>query len=197
SIGQDARDVEQLERNPDLEANAVRAPEQLDNEDDLPNQRQAGTGGRGEIGRELRQYDVAQARPCPHAKHLRHVVESVIERASVAPRLKASAPERPSSRTASATACGSGSRRAPANCEPAYQTAMSSASETSLAPTFTPQRPAGRRFQRRARVPARRAPRRRSRRARDTEPVHPPPPRRAAGARCLRRSVGGRSQARS
>src|SRR5437764_6094863 len=47
SIGQDARDVEQLERDPDLEANAVRTPEQLDNEHDLPNQRQAGKGGRG------------------------------------------------------------------------------------------------------------------------------------------------------
>jgi hypothetical protein len=39
SIGQDARDVEQLECNPDLEADAVRTPEQLDNEHDLPNQR--------------------------------------------------------------------------------------------------------------------------------------------------------------
>src|SRR4029077_5121829 len=32
SIGQDARDVEQLERDPDLETDAVRTPEQLDNE---------------------------------------------------------------------------------------------------------------------------------------------------------------------
>src|SRR5215831_3782566 len=37
SIGQDARDVEQLERDPDLEADAVRTPKQLDNEHDLPN----------------------------------------------------------------------------------------------------------------------------------------------------------------
>src|SRR5262249_4444884 len=75
SIGQDARDVEQLERNPDLEADAVRTPEQLDNEHNLPNQRQAGAGGGSEIGCELRQYDVAHARPRPHAKHLGHVVE--------------------------------------------------------------------------------------------------------------------------
>src|SRR5216684_8885319 len=82
SIGQDARDVEQLERNPDLEADAVRTPEQLHDEHDLPNQRQTGAGGGGEIGRELRQYDVTQAPPYPHAKYLRHVVESMVEGAS-------------------------------------------------------------------------------------------------------------------
>ena len=37
-------------------------------------------------------------------------------------------------RSPSATACGSGSSRAPASCEPTYQAAISSASETSLAP---------------------------------------------------------------
>jgi hypothetical protein len=50
TFGQDARDVEQLERNADLETDAVRTPEQLDNEHDLPNQRQAGAGGGGEVG---------------------------------------------------------------------------------------------------------------------------------------------------
>jgi hypothetical protein len=69
-----------LERDPDLEADAVRAPEQLDNQHNFPNQRQAGAGGGGEIRRELRQYNMAQPRPCPHAKYLRHVVESVVER---------------------------------------------------------------------------------------------------------------------
>jgi hypothetical protein len=38
SIGQDARDVEQLERDPDLEADAVGTPEQFDDKHDLPNQ---------------------------------------------------------------------------------------------------------------------------------------------------------------
>src|SRR5207245_6054268 len=38
SIGRDARDVEQLKRNSDFEADAVRTPEQLDNEHNLPNQ---------------------------------------------------------------------------------------------------------------------------------------------------------------
>src|SRR5262245_50902974 len=55
-------------------------------------------------------------------------------RASVAPILKAIAPERASSIIAIATACGSGSRRAPASCDPAYQAARSRTSEKSLAP---------------------------------------------------------------
>src|SRR5262249_47515760 len=75
-------------------------------------------------------------------------------RASVAPRLTASAPERASSTMASATACGSGSRRSPARLEPAYQAAISSASEMSRAPKSLPRgRPvesAGRELARRA-----------------------------------------------
>ena len=39
SIGQDAGHVEQLERDPDLEADAVRTAEQFDDEHDLPDQR--------------------------------------------------------------------------------------------------------------------------------------------------------------
>src|SRR4051812_5502315 len=65
-------------------------------------------------------------------------VNATATRASVAPRLKASAPERASSTMASATACGSGSRRAPAICEPAYQAAMSRTREMSLAPNSLP-----------------------------------------------------------
>src|ERR1700704_515731 len=65
-------------------------------------------------------------------------VNATATRASVAPRLKASAPERASSTIASATACGSGSRRAPASCEPAYQAAMSRTREMSLAPKLLP-----------------------------------------------------------
>src|SRR6476646_1241616 len=65
-------------------------------------------------------------------------VKATATRASVAPRLKASAPERASSTMASATACGSGSSRAPANCEPAYQAAISRMREMSLAPNSLP-----------------------------------------------------------
>src|SRR5712691_1016022 len=39
SIGQDARHVEQLERDPDLEPDPVRPSQQFDDQDDLPDQR--------------------------------------------------------------------------------------------------------------------------------------------------------------
>src|SRR5919201_4998922 len=51
------------------------------------------------------------------------MMKATATRASVAPRLKASASERASSTMASTTAWGSGSRRAPATCEPAHQAA--------------------------------------------------------------------------
>src|ERR1019366_2796635 len=38
-IGQEARDIEQLERDPDFEPDPVGAAQQLDDEDDLPHQR--------------------------------------------------------------------------------------------------------------------------------------------------------------
>src|SRR5262245_39738703 len=42
SIGQDAGHVEQLEGDPDLEADAIGTPEQLDDQHDLPYERQPG-----------------------------------------------------------------------------------------------------------------------------------------------------------
>src|ERR671935_28490 len=68
SIGQDARDVEQLKGDPDLETHTVPPPKQFNNEHDLPNQRQAGACGGSEVGGELRQHDVAQAFLCAHAE---------------------------------------------------------------------------------------------------------------------------------
>src|SRR5262245_10775872 len=66
------------------------------------------------------------------------ITNATATRASVAPRLIASAPELASSTIASATACGSGSIRAPASCEPTYQAAINAASEMSRAPkSFT------------------------------------------------------------
>src|SRR5262249_12787850 len=62
-------------------------------------------------------------------------------RASVTPRLSASAPERASFTIASATACGSGSMRTPAICEPSAQTAKNSRSEASLTSTAAPLAP--------------------------------------------------------
>src|ERR1700744_4158923 len=54
-VGQQQFQVETLESRIDLEADAVRAAESLDDEDDLPDQRQAGAGRSRNIGCELRQ----------------------------------------------------------------------------------------------------------------------------------------------
>src|SRR5258708_5995020 len=75
SIGEDAGNVEQLEGDPDLEADAVRPAQQLDDKDDLPHQRQSRARRRGDIGHELWYQHVAQPRPGPHAEHLRHLAE--------------------------------------------------------------------------------------------------------------------------
>src|SRR5438477_10257587 len=61
---------------------------------------------------------------------------ATVTRSSVAPRLKASAPERVSLTSAIATACGSGSMRAPARCEAIVQAATSRTSETIRAATL-------------------------------------------------------------
>ena len=282
SIGEDARDVEQLERDPDLEADAVRPAEQLDDQHDLPDQRQAGAGRGREIGRELRQHDMAQARPRAHAEHLRHLVERAVERAralahrdgrdrqlverdrrdrgglgqagpdigehddhqrrqveqdhqpgigepvgepraahrrgrSTVPsamamresrrdarqrRAEIEERARPSAlrrRCASATVCGSGSSRAPASCEPAYQAAMQQRERERAWQHQVHLRcsSAGRTCRRRARAPGRRARRRRSRPARDKARAHRPL-RRRCGRRddAFAHSARGRSRAR-
>ena len=79
SIGQDSRDVEQLEGNADLKTHAVRPAQQFDDQHDFPHQRQAGPRGRGEIRRQLRQDDVAQPLPSAHTKYRRHLVEIAIQ----------------------------------------------------------------------------------------------------------------------
>src|SRR5689334_21478489 len=62
-IGEDSCHIEQLERNTDLESDAVRPAQQLDHEDDLPHQREAGARRRREIRQELRQHHVAKRPP--------------------------------------------------------------------------------------------------------------------------------------
>src|ERR1700741_623461 len=57
-IGEDSCHIEQLERNTDLESDAVRPSQQFDHEDDLPYQRKAGARRRREIREELRQHHV-------------------------------------------------------------------------------------------------------------------------------------------
>src|SRR4030088_2635182 len=54
-IGQQARDVEELEGHTDLEADAVRAAEQFGNQHDLPDQGKPGSRRGRDIGRQLRQ----------------------------------------------------------------------------------------------------------------------------------------------
>src|SRR5690606_21541990 len=60
-VGQDRSDVEELEIEMDLEADAVRAAEQFDHQHDLPDKRYARTRGGGEIGLQLRQQYVADS----------------------------------------------------------------------------------------------------------------------------------------
>src|SRR6188472_4488888 len=55
-VGEQERDVEQLEGHADLEADAVRASEQFRYQYDFPDQRQSGSRRRRDIGRQLRQY---------------------------------------------------------------------------------------------------------------------------------------------
>src|SRR5580704_19675718 len=81
SIGEDAGNVEQLEGDPDFEADAVGPAQQFDDEDDLPHQRQPRARRRGEIGGELRNKHVPQPRPVSHVEHVRHLVELAVERA--------------------------------------------------------------------------------------------------------------------
>src|SRR5437660_961368 len=78
-IGQQQTNVEKLERDADLEANAVRAAHQLDDEHDFPHERQAGAGRRGDVRRKLRQNNMTQAHPRGHAKDLRHLIELAIQ----------------------------------------------------------------------------------------------------------------------
>src|SRR6267142_2623375 len=77
-VGENTCHIEQLKRNPDLESDAVRPPEQLHDENDLPYQREAGACRRREIGRELRQDDMAERGPARHPERQRHFVEAGI-----------------------------------------------------------------------------------------------------------------------
>src|SRR5215472_5119417 len=54
-ISKQERDIEELEGHADFETDAVRPPQQLRNQDDLPDQRKTGSRGSGDIGGELRQ----------------------------------------------------------------------------------------------------------------------------------------------
>ena len=139
----------------------------------------------------------AHGEPDHGAERHRDARTTAATRASVAPRLKASAPERASATIASATACGSGSRRAPGNVragEPGRDAAARARASRSS------------RFIRSARA-VERAGIERLRPDRQVgaadlgehaieRAARPPLRRRAAGAGCPRGSAGGRSRAR-
>ena len=124
------------------------------------------------------------------------ITKAMATRASVAPRLKISAPLRASLTMASATVCGSGNRRGPASCAPMVQAMMRSASETSRAATFILPIVAGRTCRARARAPDPPARRRQSPQGLRTRRARRLLPRPAGAARCLPGSAGGRSRAR-
>src|SRR5690606_6068986 len=69
SVAENGGDIEQLEIEVDLEADAIRASEQLDHQDDLPDQRQPGAAGCGNEGEELWQHHVAQQPQPREAEH--------------------------------------------------------------------------------------------------------------------------------
>src|SRR5262245_22392193 len=80
-VSKNKRHVKQLKGHADLKSYAIRAPEQFDDEHDLPNQRKARTPGRSEIRRKLRQNDVPQELSSWHGKDARHFVKGGIESA--------------------------------------------------------------------------------------------------------------------
>ena len=79
-IGENRSDVEELEIEMDLEADAVRAAEQFDHQDDLPDQRYARSRGGGEVGLQLRQQYVADAIERAEAIDGRHFLIPRLER---------------------------------------------------------------------------------------------------------------------
>src|SRR5690606_7707235 len=80
-VRENAGDVEQLEVQRDLKADAARAPEQFGHQDDLPDQREARAGGSGDVGIELRQDHLAQRAPPADPVHRGHLEEALVERA--------------------------------------------------------------------------------------------------------------------
>src|SRR5215510_3242065 len=78
-VSKNKRHVKQLKGHADLKSYAIRAPEQFDDEYDLPNQRKAGTPRRGVVRCELRQNDVPQELSSWHGKDTRHFIKARIE----------------------------------------------------------------------------------------------------------------------
>src|SRR5438105_12068848 len=78
-IGEQTRNVEQLEGNADLETDAIWASEQFGYQDDLPDQGETGPRGGRDVGRQLRQYDMPERPPTWDRKHSGHFVKRRVE----------------------------------------------------------------------------------------------------------------------
>src|SRR5271165_873563 len=80
-IGDQTPDVKKLEEDLDRVADAIGTAEQLDDEHDLPDQREPCAGSNQKKRRQLRQHDVAQGSPDTELKALRHICEIAVESA--------------------------------------------------------------------------------------------------------------------
>ena len=79
-IGKDAGNVEELEEQVDLEADAATAAQQFDHQHDLPDDGQARTCGRNDEGTERWQDHMAQRLPPTELKYLCHLEQVATER---------------------------------------------------------------------------------------------------------------------
>src|SRR5260370_36831714 len=79
--GEDSRHIEELEIELDLKADAVAAPEQFDEQDDLPDERQPRASRDQEARHQMRNDDVAETMPGAETEDRRALILLAIERA--------------------------------------------------------------------------------------------------------------------
>src|SRR3954464_15969655 len=80
AVAEDSANVEELEIIRDRVADAVRPPEQLDHDNDLPDKSESGAGRRDDIGLELRQDGVPEAHRKGEAVGEPYLLERRVER---------------------------------------------------------------------------------------------------------------------
>src|SRR5271169_6102771 len=80
-VGDQSPDVKKLKEDLDRVADAIRAAEQLDDQHDLPDQREPRAGSDQKKRRKLRQRDMAQGSPDTEMEAPRHVREIAVESA--------------------------------------------------------------------------------------------------------------------
>src|SRR6516164_3434021 len=80
-VGDQAPDVKKLEEDLDRVADAIWAAEQLDDQHDLPDQREPGAGSNQKKWRQLGQDDLVKGAPATEMEAPRHVREIAVESA--------------------------------------------------------------------------------------------------------------------